>query len=251
MRVMLDALNPDGIPLPLPAGATMVAGYVDLSDRWPDSAFTRFQAAGAIVTTIARNASTNDGDFLDVEPGLATPAQAPGWVTMRRNAGHAGPIVYCSYADWSNVRQAFSSQSVAEPDYWVADYPGIGPNLYDGSIGHQYTDTGAYDISVMADYIQGIDMTSPQAFWEQTIPFTNADGTVVQVPAQTVLTYADTYAGKALNVVNDPTVGNAALLNEIKTLQTSVASLAAAVVKLTPAPQQNWTLSGTMTGTAQ
>lgn len=151
---MLDSVNAEAIP----PSAQMVAGYVDGLYRWTDASWGRFP--NAVKVRIAVHASTNDGVVGDVENGDMTPAQAVGWVLMRRHAG-VDPTIYCSLAIWDAVRSAFRGAGVAEPHYWIAAYPDIGPQLYPGSVAHQYADHGPhgenYDTSVVADYWPGVD----------------------------------------------------------------------------------------------
>ena len=149
---MADSVTPAN----LPEGFDLYAGYVD--GLYANIPAIRARFPGRTVVQIVVFASHDAGDCLDVEQGDATPAQAPGWVQRRRAAGHAGPLVYCSESVWPQVRQAFQSAGVPEPGYWVAGYPGsVGPNLYPGSVGHQWRDVGPYDESVMVDYLPGID----------------------------------------------------------------------------------------------
>jgi hypothetical protein len=77
----------------------------------------------------------------------------------RRTAGHKGPLVYFSQSRWQTVHQAFVNQGVPEPGYICAAYPGTGPVIPPGYVGHQYEDAGTYDISVVVDYLPGIDPT--------------------------------------------------------------------------------------------
>lgn len=157
---MYDSINPARIP----ANAAMVAGYVDgiygpehgrfNQPGWDLAAWARFP--NAVKVRIAVFASTNDGHVLDVETYDATPAQAPGWVKMRRAAGR-DPSVYMNASTWPAVRQAFRSAGVPEPHYWVASYPGGGAVIPAGAIAHQYADPGPYDLSVVADFWPGVD----------------------------------------------------------------------------------------------
>lgn len=166
MRRMADSVNAAG----LPAGFDLYAGYVNgryanmaqIERRFPDS-----KVIGISVTV------ANNGTVLDVEKGDATPAQAPAWVQMRRQAGII-PWVYCSESVWPAVQQAFSAQGIAPPLYWIAAYPGPGPVLYPGSIAHQWADQGLYDESVVADFIPGIDTVSP-APKEEDMPYYAVD----------------------------------------------------------------------------
>ena len=149
---MADAVSVGG----LPAGMDLYAGYDD--GRYDDAAAIAAAEGGKTVIRITVFPSDNEGDCLDVESGDATPAQAPGWVSARRQAGHGGPLVYCSESIWAQVQQAFASAGVAQPGYWIAGYPGsVGDALYPGSVGHQWIDHGSWDESIMADYLPGID----------------------------------------------------------------------------------------------
>lgn len=159
MRLMYDAVTAANIPI----NAKMVAGYCDTIriPQWTDGDWARFP--NAIKIRIAKKASTNDGHVLDVEIGDATPAQAPGWVVMRRKAG-IDPVIYCNMSTWGAVRDAFVSARVAEPQYWIAHYDGIA-TLPAGAIAKQYDNPGPYDLSVVAD-----------DFWTGTdMPFTKDD----------------------------------------------------------------------------
>ena len=151
MRKMHDAVQASRIP----PGATMVAGYCDTIriPQWTHADWARFP--GAVQVRIAKKASTNDGHVLDVELGDATPAQAPGWVQMRRRAG-ADPTVYCNSSTWPAVRAAFRAAGVAEPHYWIARYDG-NPAIPQGAIAKQYINTAFYDVSSVADYWPGVD----------------------------------------------------------------------------------------------
>ena len=139
----------------IPFGAVMVAGYVDGPDsQWSAADWARFP--DAVKVRIATNPTTAAGQVLDCENGDATPADAPGWV-LRARARGVDPTVYCSEANWPQAFAAFAATGVAQPHYWIAAYPGIGQNLYPGTVAHQYVDTGPYDLSVVADYWPGVD----------------------------------------------------------------------------------------------
>jgi hypothetical protein len=148
-RTMYDSINPSGIP----AGATMVAGYVD--GRYANMAGMAARFPSAVRVPIAVFPSTNDGTVLDVETGDATPAQAPGWVTMRRAAG-VDPTVYCNADTWPSVRSAFTAAGVPEPHYWIAQYDGVA-TVPAGAVAKQYESTDPWDLSAVADYWPGVD----------------------------------------------------------------------------------------------
>jgi hypothetical protein len=150
MRTFYDAITPANIPIT----AQGVCGYVDGKYAWTAADWARFPHS--VKARIAVFSSTNDGHILDVEAGCSTPGNAPGWVVRRRAAG-IDPTVYCSLSAWPTVKVAFANAGVAEPHWWIAAYPGNGPNLYPGAVAHQYADPGPLDLSVVADYWPGVD----------------------------------------------------------------------------------------------
>ena len=158
MATMYDSVTPSAIP----TSAAVVAGYVDGAYAWSNADWARFpQAVKARIAVFPR---TNDGHVLDVEQGDATPAQAPGWVTMRRAAG-IDPIVYCNTSTWPSVISAFRTAGVKEPPYWIAQYDG-NPAIPSGAVAKQYNDPpgsgGNYDISnVSAAFIAAVTGGGP------------------------------------------------------------------------------------------
>ncbi|WP_051943884.1 glycoside hydrolase family 25 domain-containing protein [Streptacidiphilus rugosus] len=159
-RTMYDAVT----TLNVPAGATLVAGYGDGYYQNIDEFRARFPRA--TIVEIAVSSHHNLGVVLDVETGDATPAEAPGWVTMRRAAG-VDPTVYCNSSTWPAVRAAFRAAAVAEPHYWIAQYDN-NPVIFAGAVAKQYADPGPYDLSTVADYWPGVD-PKPQ---EDDMPYT-------------------------------------------------------------------------------
>lgn len=160
MRTMYDAVTADNI-LAADPNPQMVAGYVDkiVLQPWSGGDWALFP--NAVKVQIVKKATSNFGHVLDVEPGDATPAQAPGWVQMRRASG-ADPSVYCSLSDWSIVRASFAAAKVAEPHYWIAHYDGD-PTIPAGAVAKQYRGNVApgYDVSSVADYWPGVDPAPP------------------------------------------------------------------------------------------
>jgi len=164
-RRCADSVTATDIPVNDPTTGkpwALVLGYIDGRYAWSQADWNRFPASRHV--RIAVFSTTNDGDAIDRELGDATAAQAVDWVLMRRRAGHPAPIVYCSYSDWGNCRNAFHSRGVPEPGWWIAGYPnptdGNGnPVIPPGAMAHQFTDTpgGHWDESLVADYVPGID----------------------------------------------------------------------------------------------
>src|SRR4051794_34353068 len=131
MRIMYDSTEAADIP----RTAEIVAGYLAPSRyAWSAADWARFP--NAIKVRIAIFANVDDGHVLDVEPGDATPAQAPGWAKRRRASG-VDPTIYCNASTWSTVRAEFRRQGVAEPHYWIAKYDGVA-ELPSGAIAKQY-----------------------------------------------------------------------------------------------------------------
>jgi len=156
MRTMYDAVTAANILAANPK-PTIVAGYVDkiVLEPWSGADWALFP--DAVKVQIVKKASSNFGHVLDVERGDAEPAEAPGWVTMRRKAG-ADPTVYCNASTWPTVRAVFTAAGVAEPHYWIARYDGD-PTIPAGAVAKQYRGDVApgYDVSSVADYWPGVD----------------------------------------------------------------------------------------------
>jgi hypothetical protein len=167
-RTMYDAVNAANIP----SSATTVAGYIDTIHIpcWTAADWARFPKA--VKVRIAKKPTTNDGHVLDVETGDATPAQAPGWVAMRRRAG-VDPSVYCNASTWPAVRAAFTAAGVAQPHYWIAEYDN-NPTIPAGAVAKQYRSTSTLDYSVVADTWPGVDDTQ-----EDNVAITEADAQLV------------------------------------------------------------------------
>lgn len=144
----------DGItPSRLPAGADLVAGYVD--GNYANTTAMRARYPHATIVGIATRAATNAGVVLDVERGDATPDQVPGWLQRRRKAG-VDPTVYCNAATWPAVMSACRHAGVTEPHYWIAAWNGSA-TIPAGAVAHQYANHPGYDVSAVAPYWPGVD----------------------------------------------------------------------------------------------
>lgn len=179
----------------------LVAGYVDRIKLAPWTADDWALFPGATKVRIVKKAATNDGHVLDVEPGDATPAEAPGWVLRRRAAG-ADPSVYMNSSTWPAVRAAFQAARVAEPHYWVAQYDGD-PDwpagwAERGCVAKQYR--GNYrgvDLSSVADYWPGVDQAP-------TNGGAAASSTGVELMERRTLTKSATTRGERLLLPGGP-----------------------------------------------
>ena len=153
MRLLFDSVTAADVP----AGSELVGGYVDGRFKWTDADWALH--AGKVQVRIATQATTNDGNVLDVETGDATPAEAPSWVRLRRAAG-VDPSIYTDRNEWPDVRAAFVNANEPEPHYWIAQWDND-PALLDGAVAKQYANSGLtgsnYDASSVADFWPGVD----------------------------------------------------------------------------------------------
>lgn len=165
MRILYDSVTASNIP----RSAGMVGGYVDGRYKWSQADWALFPYATHV--PIAVFSSTNDGIVGDCENGDMSPAGAVSWVQLRRASG-VNPTIYTSVDQWLAVKEAFIQNNVAEPPYWVAAYPGIGPNIPFGAVAHQYQDVGPYDLSVVSDYWPGVDSEDDMsyAYYRNQVP---------------------------------------------------------------------------------
>ena len=169
-RLMYDAVTPSRIP----AGAALVAGYVN--GKFANLDGLRSHCPHAVIVGISVTASADLGDVLDVETGDATPAQAPGWVKKRRAAG-ADPTVYCNESTWPSVLAAFKAAGVAQPHYWIAKWDGSA-NIPAGAVAKQFQTGAGFDVSSVAAHWPGID-PAPKPAPPKTPPAKGKTYTVV------------------------------------------------------------------------
>lgn len=162
-RKMYDSVTAAHIP----PDAAMVGGYISGPFKWSDADWARFPHA--VHVPIATQAYVMDGIVLDVEKGDATPTQAPGWVTRRRQAGF-DPTIYCTYSQLSTVISAFIAAGVKQPHYWIAHWDNVAalPGPSDVNIvAKQYINPpqsgGHFDLSIVADFWPGVDTENTMA----------------------------------------------------------------------------------------
>jgi hypothetical protein len=144
MGTMYDAVDVAAIP----AGAQIVAGYVD--GNWPT--YTEVVKAFPNAQTVSITVKGAPGARVaDCESGDLTPQSAAGWAKAEIAAGRR-PTIYYSRANAAAVSAALQNTGVAisEVDFWVADWTGS-EHLVAGSVATQWADPpssgGNYDIS--------------------------------------------------------------------------------------------------------
>lgn len=243
-RTMYDSTNPFDIP----TTAAMVAGYLAPSpSAWSPAGWARFPTA--VKVRIAVRASTNDGHVLDVENGDATPAQAPGWVSMRRLAG-VDPTVYCDRTNRPLVIAACLAAGIQNPHFWIAD-PNDGPVIPDGDVAVQFATPpnsgGHWDLSVVSDYWPGVDMTTPNTPDDAAILGYVAGTARVTMPdgaARNMLDH-EVWTEQKLAAVLSQASSNGTGISAILTALTALAADVATIKAFLPVG----TLSGTATVT--
>lgn len=153
MRRMYDSVTPTNI-LNHDATPEMVAGYANGRYAWTQEEWDLFP--NALKVRIAVRANYYDAHVLDCEEGDATPAQCPAWARQRRLMGEV-PIIYCNRSTRPLVTAAFDNEETEHPLFWIATASGK-ETIPDGAIGAQFLlDWQGVDVSVMADFIPGID----------------------------------------------------------------------------------------------
>ena len=156
MRRMLDALYPDDIPLSVVLPTDLIAAYLGHASN-PESynqACARFPH-NQIVSIASHNAV--DAQILDIENGAVEPTD---YTTIndwngRQLARGVYPTNYCNTSTWPLISPHISHA----PNWWAANWE-HGPIIPANGSGVQYDGQPGYDISVMLDYIEGIDTVS-------------------------------------------------------------------------------------------
>ena len=110
-HIMYDSVTVSAIP----HDGAATAGYVN--GRYTNSNYMNAVYPGPHVTiTITAN---DDAMCLDVEPGDATPDQAPGWCDRQHARGLALPIIYTSASQISTIRAVMGNRKYL---LWSAHY---------------------------------------------------------------------------------------------------------------------------------
>jgi hypothetical protein len=140
---MYDSATPQDVP-----AGQVVATYAD--GAHPDYPTQVTDAKQVLwIDILGTDPSAN---VLDIEPGCATPSQAPGWVESRLTADpNSVAILYSSISEWSQVQAAVSSLPSSMQSrirWWIADPTGS-PHIVPGSDATQWYWGPNYDISTV------------------------------------------------------------------------------------------------------
>jgi hypothetical protein len=116
-RKMYDSVTVSEIPTDTKAAAGYVGG------SWPtfENGELRRRCPDARLVSVAV-ASRHNAECLDVEPGDATPADAPGWVRRAHERGIKRPIVYAAAGEMNAVLSALDAAGIHPDAYrvWTA-----------------------------------------------------------------------------------------------------------------------------------
>lgn len=140
---MFDSITLDAIPREARAVAGYVNGfwptYTEVVRRWPNARHL------SIAVTSSANA-----ECLDVEPGDATPADAPAWVKRQLARGVKRPVVYTSLSQARTLLTTLANAGVGRNDVrlWTAHYTGTA---------HRCTSACGFGFTGLADATQFTD----------------------------------------------------------------------------------------------
>lgn len=141
----------------LPPGLQAYFGYVN--GNWPTWSGVQARFPNAHLFSIAVNASV-DADFLDVEKGDATIAQAPAWVKRRLSEGAWRPGIYTSVANVADLLDTLAANGIDRPQIrlWTAHYnghhicnPGCYPGMPTTADGTQWATYPKYDANLLSE----------------------------------------------------------------------------------------------------
>lgn len=195
MAVGYDAIDPGSIPADIPA-PDYALGYVD--GRWPSyqGMAEKYPTAVPVsITAIPGSAQSPSAQVCDSESGDYTPEQAAQWALAVRAT--RVPAIYCSLSMWPACQTACEQAGLRweDVDWWIAAYPGNGPNLYPNAVGHQWIDQGTYDQSVFVDGWQPgrpvVPPTPPLEEEDMIASTPTGNGYWICKPDGSIFTYGD------------------------------------------------------------
>jgi hypothetical protein len=159
---MFDSTDPGAIPAS--AGEPDYAlGYTN--GKWPTARAMAARYPGAVPVAISAVPGQPDSPAAhgcDGEKSDYDPTTAAQFARKKLTSGIV-PFIYCSFSAWHDYQLGCTAAGVAPSsvDWLIAAYPGIGPQPYPGSIGHQWADMGTYDVSaIVPGWVPGRPVSS-------------------------------------------------------------------------------------------
>jgi peptidoglycan hydrolase-like protein with peptidoglycan-binding domain len=135
------------------SGLSVYAGYGRGSFTNMSAVESRFP--GAKYVSVSPYVTTGV-DCLDVEPGDASPSDAPAFVRNCKTVNTVKPVIYANASTMGAVKDALNAAGISRTQYflWVAEWDGSAaiPQGYDGK---QYASTSGYDADSFYDYMFG------------------------------------------------------------------------------------------------
>lgn len=174
MRTMVDSDNAATMPGGFPVYAANVNGrspqFPLLAGKFPTASYLPIGVSSQAHEGLCGDAETGDGPW----------TRWVTWVVMRRADG-VDPWLYAGW-DWhAMLVNRFASLSIPQPWWWIAD-PLKKLAAPEGRIlALQQTYTAGYDLSVVADYLPGVDPAPANTQEETSMGIAlqrDADGTV-------------------------------------------------------------------------
>jgi hypothetical protein len=164
----------------LTAGLKVYAGYAYGSfDNWA-ALVARFEASGARLVSISPAVETAERvACLDIEPGNATPADAPAFQRLGRGGVTAKPVYYCSAGDAHLVSAALAAAGFARDAYclwtahWISREHICGPAVcgYPQADATQWASVPDYDSDVWDAAVFAVPAPPPPpADWHYAAP---------------------------------------------------------------------------------
>jgi hypothetical protein len=144
-----DAVDPGG----LQPGLDVYCGYEAGTPGYANGSYTNMDQIksrfpGKKYLSVGR-------DAMDIEPGLATPDQAPGFVRQWKPVNTVLPVLYADGSEMPDVKAALNSAGIPRARYflWLAD-PDGDPSIPAGYDGKQWEfDGNLYDADSFYEYM--------------------------------------------------------------------------------------------------
>lgn len=145
-----DAVTPSGMR----PGLDVYCGYDAGAPGYRNGSYSNMAAIKSLFP--GKRYISVGRDAIDVEPGLASAADAPGFVLGWTPVNTNRPLVYANGSTMPDVQSALNGAGIARDRYylWVALWDGS-PSIPAGFDGKQYASTPGYDADSFNDYVFG------------------------------------------------------------------------------------------------